>query len=184
MGYGFIREEEDVKYLILFALRFFPFAIPEADLLDVVLVDDAFGYFEFSQAFADLQKQKFVSSVESQGETYYLLTPQGEEIISVMADALPLSVRDKAEKSALRVIAKTRRDASIRAGHTENEDGSYTVTLKVCDGAAEQFSLSMMVYTPRQCALIENNFRENAEQIYSQILSTVSMPPKKPEPQA
>lgn len=178
MGYGFIREEQDIKYLVLFALRFFPFAIPEADLLDVVLIDDAFGYFEFSQAFSDLLEQKFVSSVDSQGETYYLLTPAGEEIIAVMADSLPLSVRDKAEKAALRVIAKTRRDASIRADHTENADGSYTVTLKVCDGAAEQFSLSLMVYTARQCTLIESNFREHAEQIYSQILSSISMPPK------
>ena len=44
-GPGFIREEKDVMYLILYALRFFPFAISESDLMDVVLIDDGFGYF-------------------------------------------------------------------------------------------------------------------------------------------
>ena len=48
MALGFIRDEADLKYLILFALRFFPYAITEADLLDAVFVDEAFGYFEFS----------------------------------------------------------------------------------------------------------------------------------------
>ena len=51
LGAGFIREEKDVMYLILYALRFFPFAISEGDLMDVVLIDDGFGYFEFRSAF-------------------------------------------------------------------------------------------------------------------------------------
>ena len=36
MAFGFIRDEADLKYLILFSLRFFPYAITEADLLDAV----------------------------------------------------------------------------------------------------------------------------------------------------
>ena len=58
LGPGFIREEKDVMYLILYALRFFPFAISEGDLMDVVLIDDGFGYFEFRSAFLRLQEGK------------------------------------------------------------------------------------------------------------------------------
>lgn len=177
MALGFIRDEADLKYLILFALRFFPYALSEADLLHVVFVDDAFGYFEFSQAFAELQQDKFVSCLESQGEKQYLLTPAGSEIISEMASSLPRSVRDKAEQAALQIIAKARRDASIQASHRVNEDGTYTVELAVLDGQTKQLGLSLMVYTPRQCAIIEQNFKNHAEHIYSQVLAVVSNPP-------
>ena len=177
MALGFIRDEADLKYLILFALRFFPYAISEADLLDAVFVDEAFGYFEFSQAFAELQQNKFVGCLESGGEKQYLLTPAGSEIINEMATSLPRSVRDKAERAALRIIAKARRDASIQASHRENEDGTYTVELAVLDGQKPQFSMSLMVYTARQCALIEQNFKQHAESIYARILNTVSEAP-------
>ena len=177
MAFGFIRDEADLKYLILFSLRFFPYAITEADLLDAVFVDEAFGYFEFSQAFAELQTDKFVSCLESGGEKQYLLTPAGSEIIGEMASSLPRSVRDKAEQAALRIIAKARRDASIQASHRENADGTFTVDLAVLDGETQLFGLSMMVYTARQCAMIEQNFRQHAEAIYAQILTTVSTSP-------
>lgn len=177
MALGFIRDEADLKYLILFALRFFPYAITEADLLDAVFVDEAFGYFEFSQAFSELQQDKFVSCLESGGEKQYLLTPAGSEIITEMASSLPRSVRDKAEQAALRIIAKARRDASIQASHRENADGTYTVDLAVLDGQNPQFSLSLTVYTARQCTLIEQNFKNHAEHIYAQVLATVSTVP-------
>ncbi len=181
MALGFIRDEADLKYLILFSLRFFPYAITEADLLETVFVDEAFGYFEFSQAFADLQQDKFISCLESGGEKQYLLTPAGSEIINEMASSLPRSVRDRAEQAALRIIAKARRDASIQASHRENADGTYTVDLAVLDGERQQFSLSLMVYTARQCTLIEQNFRQHAESIYAQVLSAVSTVPDSEE---
>ena len=181
MALGFIRDEADLKYLILFALRFFPYAISEADLLDAVFVDEAFGYFEFSQAFSELQQDKFVGCLDSGGEKQYLLTPAGGEIIEEMASSLPRSVRDKAEQAALRIIAKARRDATIQATHRENPDGTYTLDLAVLDGDQKPFSLSLMVYTARQCAMIEQNFKQHAESIYAQVLSAVSTIPDSEE---
>ena len=143
-GPGFIREEKDVMYLILYALRFFPFAISESDLMDVVLIDDGFGYFEFRAAFLKLQERKYVASVTDGGEQLYIMTPDGGKAIEVLASSLPLSVRDKAERAALRVIAKIRRDASIKASHR------------------------------RQCELLEDNFRRRAESLYHELLLLLS----------
>ena len=76
-GPGYIREEKDVMYLILYALHFFPVAITESDLMDVVLIDDAFGYFEFRSAFQRLLDSRHVAMVMDHGEPMYFLTPEG-----------------------------------------------------------------------------------------------------------
>jgi len=91
-----------------------------------------------------------------------------------MAGDLPLSVRDKAEKAALRVVMKIRRDATLRVGHTENEDGTFTVQLKICDKKTEHLGIDLMVVSGRQCAIIEDNFKKNAEGIYRQLLLLLS----------
>jgi hypothetical protein len=174
MGHGFIREERDVQFLILFALHFFPVAIAEGDLLDVVLIDDAFGYFEFSAAMQKLLENKLAARVGDPGQEKYLITPRGAELLEVMEKELPLSVRDRAEKGALRVLLKIRRDASIKTARTEHEDGSYTVELKVCDGRTDMMKLELQTLTRRQCDLIEDQFRRNAEVIYKEILGLLS----------
>ncbi len=174
MRHGFIREQKDIKYLIMFSLSFFPFAITEGDLLDVVLIDDAFGYFEFSEAFSQLLEAKYVGMVMGESQKEYFLTPSGQELLQIFNMELPLTVRDKAEKAALRVLLKVRRDASIRASHKENEDGTFTVQLKVCDKKTDQLSIEMAVVTQRQCAIIEDHFKRGAERIYKEIIKLLS----------
>ena len=142
--------------------------------MDVVLIDDGFGYFEFRSAFLRLLEGKHVASVEDNGEQLYLLTPEGAKAIEVLASSLPLSVRDKAERAALRVIAKIRRDASIKASHRQNDDGTYTVQLKICDKQSDQLSVEVLAMTRRQCELLEDNFRRRAESLYHELLLLLS----------
>jgi len=140
----------------------------------VVLIDDGFGYFEFRSAFLHLQERKYVASVNDGGEQLYILTPDGGKAIEVLASSLPLSVRDKAERAALRVIAKIRRDAAIKASHTQNPDGTFTVTLKICDKQSDQLSVEVLAMTRRQCELLEDNFRRRAETLYHELLLLLS----------
>ena len=174
MGYGFIRTEQEVQYLILFALHFFPVAIAEGDLLDVVYVDDGFGYFEFSAAMKKLLERKLVAQVGDPGQEKYFVTPRGAEVLDILEKDLRPSVRDRAEKAAMRVLGKIRRDASIKTARTQREDGTYTVELRVCDGNTDQMKLEFQMLTRRQCELIEDQFRRNAEIIYKEILALLS----------
>ena len=99
---------------------------------------------------------------------------EGAKAIEVLASSLPLSVRDKAERAALRVIAKIRRDASIKASHRQNDDGTYTVQLKICDKQSDQLSVEVLAMTRRQCELLEDNFRRRAESLYHELLLLLS----------
>ncbi|MBQ7492240.1 MAG: DUF4364 family protein [Clostridia bacterium] len=171
---GFIREEQDVMYLILYVLTFFPAPISEPDLLDAVMVDGAFGYFEFSMAFHRLRETKSIGATQVGGETLYYLTPVGRKAIETLFSGLPLSVREKAERSSLRVLARIRRDAAVKAGHTKNPDGTYTVELGIRDGQTELLTVRLQAVTRGQCALLEDTFRRRAEPLYAELLTLLS----------
>ena len=66
MTTGYLREKDDIKYFILFAMSQLPFPVGEPDLLDICLIDAAFGYFEFSEAFAELQSTGHVRRLEDE----------------------------------------------------------------------------------------------------------------------
>ncbi len=182
MRHGFIRDPKDIKYLIMYSMSFMPFAIGEGDLLDIVLVDDAFGYFEFSEAFHGLLDTRHVAAVETDAEKLYILTPDGQKLISDMYRELPSTVRDKAERAAMRVVMKIRRDSQIKTNTAKNEDGTFTVKLQICKDDVDHLCIDMMLMTERQCSLIEDSFRKNAEHIYSSLIALLSgtqiAPPK------
>lgn len=173
-GPGYIREEQDVMYLILYTLRFFPFPVSESDLMDAVLVDDGFGYFEFRSAFCRLLENRSVTGEPGEDGPLYSLAVKGAGAIQILASSLPASVRDKAERAALKAIAKIRRESSVKAGHTQNPDGTFTVRLRICDEQSDHLKIELLAMTPRQCQLLEDTFRRQAAPLYQQLLTLLS----------
>ncbi|NCB04422.1 MAG: DUF4364 family protein, partial [Clostridia bacterium] len=98
--HGFIKEQKDIKHLILFCLSLLPFAVKESDLLEVVFIDDGFGYFEYSAAFRDLVEARYIAVVDAGPEKEYLITPRGKELLDMLESELRQSVRDRAEAAA------------------------------------------------------------------------------------
>ena len=111
-----------------------PFPISEPDLLDVCLIDDAFGYFEFSEAFAELLQTGHVRRMEDEeGKALYDITPLGREAAKIFEGDLRMSVKDKAQAAAVRVVRKIRRDSSLETSHVQGPDGTYQVRLAIND---------------------------------------------------
>ncbi len=169
-GRGFIREEKDVMYLILFSLRFFPFGVKEEDLFEAVSVDDGFSYFEFRSALTRLLDKDYILSRTENGEPHYYIKGSGGQVLGLMLKELPLSVRDRAEKASLQVVARIRRENTIYAGHVTNPDGTFTVHLRIHEGDTDHLSLKLLCYTKRQCELVEENFRKQPKNVFRELL--------------
>ncbi|WP_458863579.1 DUF4364 family protein [Acidaminobacterium chupaoyuni] len=171
MNPGYLREKPEIKYFILYAMNELPFPISEPDLLDLCLIDEAFGYFEFSEAFAELLKTGHVQQERSeQGDVTYHITPKGRSAAEIFEGDLRKSVRDKAQAAVIRVVRKIRRNSSIKTVTTENGDGTFNVHLCITDQDSPVMALDVMVMNKRQSTLLEENFKQSAETIYEQIL--------------
>lgn len=173
-GPGFIREERDVMYLILFSLHFFSVGIREEDLMEAVMVDDGFSYFEFRSALQQLLDRGWVLAKDREGDTLYYIGVAGAQLLDLMLKELPLSVRDRAEKASLQVIARLRRENTVQASHTQNADGTFTVHLCIRDERTDHLSLRVLAMTRRQCSIIEDNFKKRPQAFYRELLMLLS----------
>lgn len=177
--HGFIKEQPDIKHLILFCLSLLPFAVKESDLLEVVFIDDGFGYFEYSSAFQDLVKARHIAVVDAGPEKEYLITPRGKELLDMLERDLRQSVRDRAEAAAIGLVRKIRRNATITTTHVENPDQTYTVTLRISEPDGQTVAaVDMTVFTLRQCSLLEDKFRRNAELVYKKMIEFLLSEPE------
>lgn len=165
--YGFIQTKEDVKFLILYAMGFLTFPVGFESVADICTwCDDGFSFFELKEAFDEMVASAHIT----QKDGGYQITDKGREAAQLFESHLPFTVRESAQKSALRVVQKLRRDAAITTSVQVLADCDLVVSMEM----QEVFSLSMHVVNHSQAALLERNFKENAEQIYQVLLDAVT----------
>ena len=169
--YGFIKTKDDVKFLILYAMGYLPEAADLETVLDVCTwCDDGFGWFEFKEAFDELVGTGHLTRAAGEGEARYTVSDKGREALLAFANRLPYTVRESAQRSALRVVRKARRDAVISAESEALEPDGFLVKMAI----DQVFSLEMHAVSPEQAALLERTFKAHAEEIYQTILHAMT----------
>lgn len=165
--YGFIRGKDDIKFLILNSLSYIKFYIDFDNIYDICTwCDEGFDYFEFNEAFLELVES---NHLEENDNNQFLITEKGLLTAKEFENRLPASVKDIVNMSALRVTKEIRRNTHIKAKTTKISDVDYVVNMEMED----VFSLNFNVTSHDQAALIESQFKKNAEKIYDDILNSL-----------
>lgn len=164
--FGFVREQLDIKILILYILARLPGPVDRESLADIVFCDGAVNYFSFSECLSELISTGHI--IKEYGK--YEITERGREDGAMIETSLPISVRDNADVGMLPVAERISREALIRTEHMSGATGC-TVKLSLSDGKGTVLNLSALVGDEEQATKIEKKFRNNAEDYYIRILN-------------
>ncbi|MFI3115476.1 MAG: DUF4364 family protein [Clostridia bacterium] len=167
---GFIRSKDDIKFLILFSLTFVNFPINWDRILDICTwCDEGFDYFEFNDAFLELIKSEHLEKHIDNNHEFFIITQKGIDTANAFEKRLPVSIRELASISALRVTREIRREACIVTKTTKRAENDYVVTMEMED----IFSIDFTVVSESQGKILEMQFKENAEKIYNDLLNSL-----------
>ncbi|MFI3226869.1 MAG: DUF4364 family protein [Clostridia bacterium] len=168
---GFIRSNDEIKFLILYSLTFVKFPIVFDKILDICTwCDDGFDYFQINEAFLQLIESSHIEKTAISGKDHFSITQKGIATSEAFENKLPLSVRQLANISALRVTKEIRRNDCIETKTVKRDENDYVVTMKMED----IFSMDFMVVSQSQAALLETQFKKNAERIYNDMLNSLT----------
>ena len=164
--FGFVREQLDIKILILYILARLPGPVDRESLADIVFCDGAVNYFAFSECLSELVSTGHI--VKERGK--YEITARGREDGAMIETSLPISVRDNADVGMLPVADRISREAMIRTGHEKTAAGCV-VNLSLSDGKGVIFKMSALTADEEQAKMVEKKFRAEAEDYYVRILN-------------
>ena len=166
--HGFIKTKEEIKFLILYATGFLPFAVDLETIVDLCTwCDDGFGYFELKEAFDELINTGHMNKLSDE---LFEITEKGKETMELFKNHLPYTVREAAEQSALRVVQKLRRDAAVTTSVKKIENNDLLVSMNMQD----VFSIQMHVVSQGQADILRKTFKNNAEKIYQVLLKAMT----------
>ena len=167
MQVGFISDNLEIKFLILYIAARIIEPVPFEVLQDLAMCDEGVDYFDFSSCLADLVRTEHLSLQDG----LYAITKKGRDNSTICESSLPYSVRMQVEKNIALHNQRLRRNALVTASTSPREKGGYTLTLSLSDELDNVMHLELLVTKEDMAKELEKRFKRNAEVIYGKLIN-------------
>lgn len=171
---GGLRDRAEIKLLVCYLLKKVDGPLTQSMINDILQECSVANYFEVNQAISELTEKGTVQTKEQDGQTFFSLLPQTYYYVGEIERSLPRSVRERAVSSAIKVMKRSRIE---RETNTEIEklDQGYNVTFEVNDAGTQLLKVTIYVSDISQVELVKRNFYNNAVDICSNIISSLTV---------
>ncbi len=162
---GGLTDRNQIKILICYMIKCVDSGLTAKQTAEILSLDGLANYFESLQAVKELETLGHISLSDG----LYKLSKSGERIAAELDTALPITVREKAVRSAVQAarIYQNCKDNSAVIAETEN---GFEVTCEVKDRGHLMLRSVIAVPDRLQAEMIKESFIKNPASIYSATL--------------
>lgn len=170
---GGLRDVNEIKILLCYLLKNADRPLSFDNLNDILQKDGLVNYFEFAQSLHELLESGHVDLVKKDGAELYKVTRLGAGTADLFERRLPLTVREKAVKAAVRLLARMQLEAENRVTITESASG-FTVECRVLDGGDELMAVRLLVSEKAQAESVRQQFLADPAAVYRGVISLLT----------
>lgn len=168
-----LTEKLDIKVFILFLLKNIKEPLEYSIINDIVIQDGFVNYFDFSICFGELVECGQIEEIDGGKTNYYRISRLGEEAVENVEMRLFTTVREKALRSALRLLAFYKSGNRISSSVNETE-GGYILNCVIEDNNKKLLDLNVFLTEKFYADTLKGNFDDRAENIYKGVLALIS----------
>ena len=152
----FVQDNTIQKIKLLFVLEKMEIPLTENNIIDICTASNNwFTYLDLKEALIELIQVGFIfeNKIENE-ENRYSITFDGRNCLSHFYYRIPKDIREKITAYAQDNRLNLKRSQEYISEYTKNDDGSYTVTLKIKEPESTASMLVLKLKVPnRQIAL-------------------------------
>ena len=161
------------KIKLLFLLEKMEIPLTENNLIDICTSSNNwFTYLDLKEAMFELLQVGFIieNQVENE-ESRYSITFDGRNCLSHFYFRIPKDTREKMMAYAGENRMNFKRSQEYVSEYSKNNDGSYSVNLKIKEPALTTTLLELKIKTPTRNSAIEasKKWKDKAPQVYEYI---------------
>lgn len=170
-----LTDKFEIKIFILFLLKNIKEPLEFSMINDIVIQDGYVNYFDFAICFAELLENGQILEQKRKEDSHpvYVITQAGEEAVSNVQMKLFTTVREKALRSALRLLAFYKTGNRISSDLEELPNG-YMLSCKIEDKDKVLMNLQVFLTEKYYADKLRKNFDDRAENVYKGVLSLLS----------
>lgn len=169
---GGLRTKDEIRILICYLLTSVDTPLAKGDLISIAVENGLANYFELADAIAEMTENGIIAV---SGEDGALCSPteKGRMISKQLDSELPATVRRKALRAAINLLAKQKRERENRV-EISPEGNGYRVACHISGGETDLMNFSLSVPDLAQANVVKANFQESPETVYRMMLALVT----------
>ena len=171
---GGLRSKYEIKTLICYLYYSVKENMSRDLVIEAIREDELANFFEVSAAFDELVSDKSLVDADSvDGEQTYTLSENGRMIAMQLDSTVAYSVKDKALKCAIKLLAdkKTARENFVDIEKTEN---GFNVKCTVSGGDVDLLSFTLYAPDIDQAEIIKKSFLSYPSTVYKSMLALMT----------
>lgn len=159
------------KLQILFIFDKMGIPLTESTILEICATrNNWISYMEIIEAIHTLVSSGFLyKNISSSKEEYYTLTPNGHECLNSFFARIPLSRRTEIVSYVKDNRMAFKRAQEYTHSYFKNDDGTYTVLLKIMDPTHAIVEMKLNVTNRKIAKSVAAKWENNAADVYSTI---------------
>ena len=164
----------DNKLLILYILQKVNHPISYKELLELVISISEMNYFDFRQFMQDLLEDKFILKHDQNDNEIIELTNEGRTALDLTIDMLPGIIKLKVDSNFKQTYNQIKDEFSVFAEYTPLTETNFLVKCKITENGTTLFNLEANAGSRDLAKQIVDNWNNNAETIYPEILDKLT----------
>ena len=166
------------KVLILYSIKSIRRKLTKNDLFNLLSSINNINYFYYSDILSDLISSKLIETYTQDERTFLELTQKGENSLELTVDVLPGLLKLKADNIIEKELNQLAEEQSVTAEYIPENETNYTVKCKIVENNKIIFELKTFAGSNEHAKKIADNWKNNANNIYPQILNLLNQPEK------
>lgn len=171
---GGLKERSEIKLLVCYLLKTLGKSLTRTQINEILQEYNIANYFEVNGAISELITAGRVTTKLVNGDEEITLSGETEYRVRYIEKDLPKTVREKAVRSALKILERERIEKESRVEITKLDHG-YHVCFTVFDMDTELLKITVYVADESQIEIAKKNFYSNAVKIYSGVISALTV---------
>ncbi len=171
---GGLRSKYEIKTLICYIYFSVKENLSRELIIEAIREDELANFFEVSAAFDELVSDKnLIETKDDDGETVYSLSENGKMIAEQLDSAVAYSVKEKALKCAVKLLAdkKTARENFVEIEKTEN---GFNVICTVSGGEIDLLKFTLYAPDIDQAEIMKKSFLSYPSTVYKSMLALMT----------
>ena len=159
------------KALILYVLNKVSEPITNDALLKLLISIDNMNYFYFQQFLLDLLENSYICKDEN---NLYEITEEGKKSLELVKDIIPGITKFKVDNTFKETLGEIKNEVSITTEFIPLNEKEYNVECKITENNQVLFKIELFAGTHEQAKKIAENWKNNAQEIYPEILNIIT----------
>lgn len=165
---GGLINTTEIKVLICYILKSVGEPVPANRLCEELFFEGIANNFEVSDCMEALSKNGSIICTDEATQSY-TVTESGGTIASTLKATVPLSIREKACKTVLKMMAGIRNAKETDISITRSGDNTY-ISCSALDNGYPIMTVQLLVSDEVQANAIKAKFLDNPAELYSKII--------------